>query len=90
MSELVTKVSSSSAPPVIPSTMTVQHDNVHVQMTSNKLDGMNYSGWSQFVKLYVTGKGKLRYLMEGRDNQLFLILFLYLAGGECHVDVMAS
>ena len=66
MSELVTKVSSSSAPPVIPSTMTIQHDNVHVQMTSNKLDGMNYSGWSQFVKLYVTGKGKLRYLIGGK------------------------
>jgi hypothetical protein len=31
-------------------------------MTSNKLDGTNYSAWSQFVELYVTGKGKLGYL----------------------------
>uniref|UniRef100_A0A2N9G3F2 Reverse transcriptase Ty1/copia-type domain-containing protein n=1 Tax=Fagus sylvatica TaxID=28930 RepID=A0A2N9G3F2_FAGSY len=33
-----------------------------MQMTSNKLDGTNYSAWSQFVELYVTGKGKLGYL----------------------------
>uniref|UniRef100_A0A2N9I5Z3 Reverse transcriptase Ty1/copia-type domain-containing protein n=1 Tax=Fagus sylvatica TaxID=28930 RepID=A0A2N9I5Z3_FAGSY len=33
-----------------------------MQMTSNKLDGTNYSAWSQFVQLYVTGKGKLGYL----------------------------
>ncbi|RVW34037.1 putative mitochondrial protein [Vitis vinifera] len=65
MSELVTKVSSSSAPPVIPSTMTVQHDNVHVQMTSNKLDGMNYSGWSQFVKLNTLDPGALKCILLG-------------------------
>ena len=35
---------------------------MHVQMTSNKLDGTNYSTWSQFVKLYVTRKEKLGYL----------------------------
>jgi hypothetical protein len=33
-----------------------------MQMTSNKLDGKNYFAWSQFVKLYFTGKGKLGYL----------------------------
>uniref|UniRef100_A0A2N9J1M4 Integrase catalytic domain-containing protein n=1 Tax=Fagus sylvatica TaxID=28930 RepID=A0A2N9J1M4_FAGSY len=39
-----------------------QLDNMSMQMTSNKLDGTNYSAWSQFVELYVTGKGKLGYL----------------------------
>ena len=35
---------------------------MNVQMTSHKLDGTNYPAWSQFVKLYITGKGKLGYL----------------------------
>ena len=46
MFELVTKVSGSGAPLLIPSVVTVQHDNMYIQMTSNKLDGMNCSAWS--------------------------------------------
>jgi hypothetical protein len=59
MSEVPPK--SSAAPPVSSTVMT-QLDNMSMQMTSNKLDGTNYSAWSQFVELYVTGKGKLGYL----------------------------
>jgi hypothetical protein len=58
----VTSKSSSGATPPVSSTMMIQPDNMSMQMTSNKLDGTNYSAWSQFVKLYVTGKGKLGYL----------------------------
>lgn len=63
MYELVTKVCGSGAPPLIPSAVTVQHDNRHVQMTSNKIDGTNYSAWSHFVKLDVTGNGKLGHMI---------------------------
>ncbi|GMY21564.1 hypothetical protein FCV25MIE_16805 [Fagus crenata] len=61
MSEVPPKSSSGAAPPVSSTVMT-QSDNMSMQMTSNKLDGTNYSAWSQFVELYVTGKGKLGYL----------------------------
>ena len=46
MFELLTKVFGFGAPPLMPSIVTVQHYNMYVQMTSNKLDGMNYSAWS--------------------------------------------
>ena len=61
MSEVPPKSSSGAAPPVSSTVMT-QLDNMSMRMTSNKLDGTNYSAWFQFVKLYVTGKGKLGYL----------------------------
>ncbi|GMY06903.1 hypothetical protein FCV25MIE_02142 [Fagus crenata] len=54
--------SSSGATPTVSSTVMIQSDNMSMQMTSNKLDGTNYFAWSQFVQLYVTGKGKLGYL----------------------------
>ncbi|GMY34460.1 hypothetical protein FCV25MIE_29702 [Fagus crenata] len=54
--------SSSGATPPVSSIVMIQSDNMSMQMTSNKLDGKNYSAWSQFVQLYVTGKGKLGYL----------------------------
>jgi hypothetical protein len=54
--------SSSGATPPVSSTVMIQSDNMSMQMTSNKLDGKNYSAWSQFVHLYVTGKRKLGYL----------------------------
>jgi hypothetical protein len=47
----------------VSSTVMIQSDNMSMQMTSNKLDGTNYSAWSQFVQLYVTRKGKLGYLI---------------------------
>jgi hypothetical protein len=61
MSEVPPKSSSGATPPVS-STVMIQSNNMSIQMTSNKLDGTNYSAWSQFVQLYVTGKGKLGYL----------------------------
>ena len=46
MIELVTKVFGFGAPPLIPSIVIVQYYNMYIQMTFNKLDGMNYSTWS--------------------------------------------
>lgn len=40
----------------------LHHDYVSMQISPNKLDGTNYFSWSQFVKLYITGKGKMGYL----------------------------
>uniref|UniRef100_A0A2N9EJH9 Retrotransposon Copia-like N-terminal domain-containing protein n=1 Tax=Fagus sylvatica TaxID=28930 RepID=A0A2N9EJH9_FAGSY len=62
LSEVPPKSSSGATPPVS-STVMIQSDNMSMQMTSNKLDGTNYSAWSQFVQLYVTRKGKLGYLI---------------------------
>lgn len=45
---------------------TMEHDNISMHLTRNKFDATNYEAWSQFVKLYFTGKGKLGYLTGER------------------------
>ncbi|KAA8545242.1 hypothetical protein F0562_020026 [Nyssa sinensis] len=37
-------------------------------MMLHKLDGMNYLAWSEFVRLYITGKGKLGYLTGNKPQ----------------------
>ncbi|KAA8547242.1 hypothetical protein F0562_003894 [Nyssa sinensis] len=56
--------SASAAPPHLgPS-----QDLMSAQMMLHKLDGMNYLAWSQFVRLYITGKGKLGYLTDDKPQ----------------------
>ncbi|ONI30271.1 hypothetical protein PRUPE_1G241200, partial [Prunus persica] len=38
------------------------HDLMNVQLLPTKLDGTNYLAWSHFVRLYITGKGRIGYL----------------------------
>lgn len=41
--------------------VTVQQD-MSLKITPDKLDGSNYSTWSQSVEMYITGRGKVQYL----------------------------
>lgn len=46
-------------------TVTTTHggaENLILQITIHKLNGWNFLQWSQFVKLFIKGKGKLGYL----------------------------
>uniref|UniRef100_A0A2N9EWT2 Uncharacterized protein n=1 Tax=Fagus sylvatica TaxID=28930 RepID=A0A2N9EWT2_FAGSY len=45
-----------------PTTVTIQQDNMSLQITPEKLNGSNYSTWSQSVEMYITGRGKVQYL----------------------------
>jgi hypothetical protein len=45
-----------------PTTVTIQQDNMSLQITTEKLNGLNYSTWSQSVEMYITGRGKVQYL----------------------------
>ena len=45
-----------------PTTVTIQQDNMSLQITLEKLNGSNYSTWSQSVEMYITGRGKMQYL----------------------------
>ncbi|KAF6138056.1 hypothetical protein GIB67_042961 [Kingdonia uniflora] len=39
------------------------HDNPNLKITSQLLDGLNYVRWAQSVKLFVGGRGKIRFLL---------------------------
>ncbi|KAF6163998.1 hypothetical protein GIB67_028702, partial [Kingdonia uniflora] len=39
------------------------HDNPNLKITSQPLDGFNYVRWAQSVKLFVGGRGKIRFLL---------------------------
>jgi hypothetical protein len=45
-----------------PTTVTIQQDNMSLQITPEKLNGSNYSTWSQSVEMYIMGRGKVQYL----------------------------
>lgn len=51
-----------------PAMATVHQDNMSLQIAPEKLDGSNFSTWSQSVELYVTSKGKLSCL-TGRKTK---------------------
>ncbi|KAH7543796.1 hypothetical protein JRO89_XS15G0021100 [Xanthoceras sorbifolium] len=40
------------------------HDNPNLKITSHLLDGLNYVRWTQSVKLYVGGHGKIGFLLR--------------------------
>jgi hypothetical protein len=42
-----------------PTTVTIQQDYMSLQITLEKLNGSNYSTWSQSVEMYIVGKGKV-------------------------------
>ena len=46
-----------------PTTVSIQQDNMSLQITPEKLNGSNYSTWSQSVEIYITGRGKVQYLI---------------------------
>ncbi|CAL9013295.1 unnamed protein product [Prunus brigantina] len=55
--------SSDSRPLVsLPANSNHHHDLMNVQLLPTKLDGTNYLAWSHFVRLYITGKGRIGYL----------------------------
>ena len=49
-------------------TMTIQQDNMSLQITPEKLNGSNYSTWSQSVEMYITGRGKVQYLTRKKPK----------------------
>jgi hypothetical protein len=40
-----------------------------LQITIEKMSGLNYSTWSQSVEIYITGRGKMQYL-TGKKSKL--------------------
>lgn len=46
-------------------------DNPSLQITTHKLNGQNFLQWSQSVKLYVKGKGKISYTRKGNKYMLY-------------------
>ncbi|XP_070677950.1 uncharacterized protein [Malus domestica] len=41
---------------------TVTQSDMSLHITPDKLDGSNYSSWSQSVRIYITGRGKWSYV----------------------------
>ena len=46
-----------------PTTVTIQQDNMSLQITPKKLNGSNYSTCSQSVEMYIARRGKVQYLI---------------------------
>lgn len=46
------------------SPMGIQGDNLGAQITTVKLDGMNYLEWFQTAKMYISGWNKLGYISD--------------------------
>lgn len=58
MSEISTETSTRN----LPSARVSMTDSPSLQITTHKLNGSNYLQWSQSVKMFITGRGKLGYL----------------------------
>ena len=46
----------------------IHAENPTLQITTSKLDGMNFMEWSQFVKISLKSKGKFKYASEAPPN----------------------
>ena len=46
----------------IPQSVRTYHENHPVQITTIRLNGPNYFRWSQSVRLYLRGRGKIGYI----------------------------
>ena len=48
-------------PRIVP---TATNENISLQITTHKLNGMNFLQWSRSAQMVVRGKGKIGFLME--------------------------